>query len=365
MKKKLLLTVTSLMLMLITLFSVSAAEKTVTFDGVTYELKENKTDGRFFRVRGFTDLENTEEIIIKEKIDGIPVLSVDVRFDKELPNDENRSVKKIILPEGIKYIEDYALSNFKSVEKITLPSTLVRIDVGGLSGMESLKSITLPKGITKISDLVFDGCKSLSKVTFKGKITSVGSNAFAYCTSLKKITLPEGLKKLGAGAFRGSGLTAVNIPAKTDVSSPEIFRDCKSLKKAVFDGCARKKGLTLGTRMFYGCTSLKTVKLPEKSESVKIGYEAFRGCKALTGFTVSAKVTKIGEKAFYGCSKLKKVTVNSKKTAPEIGKKAFGKTAESIKFTAKNKAAAKSWKSALKKSGLKKMTVGYVKYIEV
>lgn len=368
MKKKLILTLTVFILMILSVFSVSAAEKTVILKGVTYELTENKADGKFYRVRSFFDYEHkdiTEEIIIAEKINDIPVLSVDVRFDKEVPNEENYSVKKIILPEGLKYIEDYALSNFKGVKSISLPSTLVRIDFGGMSGMDSLKSITLPKSLTKVGEKAFDGCESLSKVVFKGKVTSIGSNAFAYCTSLKKITLPDSLKKLGAGAFRGSGLVSVTVPEKTDVASPEIFRDCKKLKKVIFDGCKRKKGLELGTRMFYGCTSLKSVSLPKESKEIKIGYEAFRGCKAFTSFTVISEVSKIGEKAFYGCTKLKKVTFENSKTVPAIGKKAFVKTAKEIKFVAENKKTATALKKKIKATGIKKPTVGYVKYVKV
>ena len=320
MKKKILLTLSVLVLIIISVFSVSAAPKTVILDGVTYELTENKVDGKFYRVRSFFDYEHKDtvkEIIIAGKVKGLPVLSVDVRKDKELPNDENYSVKKIILPEGLKYIEDYALSNFKSVKSITLPSTLVRIDFGGMSGMDSLKSITLPKSLTKVGEKAFDGCKSLSKVVFKGRVTSIESNAFAYCTSLKKITLPDSLKKLGAGAFRGSGLVSVTVPEKADVSAPEIFRDCKKLKKVVFDGCKRKKGLELGTRMFYGC------------------------------------------------SKLKKVTFETSKTVNSIGKNAFGKTADGIKFVAENKKTATALKKKIKASGLKKPTVGYVKFVKV
>ncbi len=368
MKKKTMLTITVFMLMLFTVFGVSAAEKSVVLDGVTYELTENKNDGEFYRVRSFFDYEHkdtAEEIIIAEKINGIPVLSVDVRTDKELPNEENYSVKKIILPEGLKYIEDYALSNFKSVESITLPSTLVLIDFGGLSGMDSLKSITIPKSLTKIGEKAFDGCESLSKVVFKGKVTAIGSNAFAYCTSLKKVTLPDSLEKLGAGAFRGSGLVSVTVPEKADVSSPEIFRDCKKLKKAVFDGCERKKGLILGTRMFYGCVSLKKVSFPKDTKDLKIGYETFRGCKAFTSFTVISEVSKIGEKAFYGCTKLKKVTFENSKTVPSIGKKAFGKTAKGIKFVAENKKTATALKKKIKATGIKKPNVGYVKYVKV
>ena len=368
MKKKVLLIITVLMLMAVTIFSVSAAEKTVTLDGVTYELRENEKDGKFYSVKSYFDYghkDTAEKIIIKEKVNGLPVLSLDVCMDKEFPNGENYSVKEIILPEGLKYIEDYALSNFKGVESITLPSNLVRIDFGGMSGMDSLKSITLPKGLTKVGEKAFDGCKSLSKVVFKGKVTSIESNAFAYCTSLGRITLPDSLKKLGAGAFRGSGLVSVTVPEKTDVASPEIFRDCKKLKKVIFDGCKRKKGLELGTRMFYGCNSLKSVSLPKESKEIKIGYEAFRGCKAFTSFTFISEVSKIGEKAFYGCTKLKKVTFENTKTVPSVGKKAFVKTAKGIKFVAKNKKTATALKKKIKAAGIKKPNVGYVKYVKV
>lgn len=391
MKKKLLYILSVIMLSVMCIFSVSAAEKIVTVDGVTYRLSKNKTDGQFYEAVQLLDY-NAEklpaEINVVSEIGGIPVLSIDgVYFDPQFENPENYSVTKITLPEGLKYIEDYALSNFRGVEGINLPSTLEKIDTGAFRYMINLKSIIIPERATKIGSTAFSNCQNLSKVVFKGKVTFIGTDAFAYCTSLKKIELPETVKKICSGAFRGSGLLSVTIPEKALLSYVETFRDCKNLKTVIFDGCKREKGLTVGTRMFYGCTSLKKVCFPEETKCVKLSYETFGNCKNLKTICNSEKITKINEKAFtgcknlkkinlgkttkigknafYNCPKLKTVTILNDETAPKIQKNAFKKTSSDIKFITCSKAVAKKLKTNLKNSGAKKFKVCYVKYVNV
>lgn len=385
MKKKIFLTMSVFMLLLISVFSVSAAEKNVTIDGVTYQLTESKTDGQYYMVVGFfteETVDKAEEINIATKISNIPVLSVEGRLDPELTNDINYSVKKITLPEGLKYIGYFGLSNFKNVKELILPSTLKDLGKGGLSGMENLQSVTIPKGVTKIKAQAFAGCKNLSNVIFEGKIKSIGENAFLNCQKLKSIALPESLTKIYGSAFRKSGLVSVIIPAKADVSKGSIFEDCKTLKTVIFDGCERKSGLNIGLSVFENCTSLKKIYLPEETKCVKINDRAFYGCTSLKTVYHSenivkinkdafrnckslkkielGEVTKIGKTAFYNCTKLKSVSFENGKSASEIQKKAFGKTATGISFTSNSKTVAKKLKANLKNAGAKNIKVRYI-----
>lgn len=60
--------------------------------------------------------------------------------------------------------------------------------------------------------------------------------------------------------------------------------------------------LTIGTRAFYGCTSLKTLELPQTLTSV--GELAFSGCTSLKTVTGGRSLIEIGSNAFYGCTAL-------------------------------------------------------------
>ena len=76
--------------------------------------------------------------------------------------------------------------------------------------------------------------------------------------------------------------------------------------------------------LFYGCTTLTSVTLPEKEDNLDgyvIGSYAFYKCSALTEITIPDTVTKVENYAFYGCSHLSNVVVPSSVTS--IGNYAF------------------------------------------
>ena len=178
-------------------------------------------------------------------------------------------VKNIILPEGVKRIEDYAFLGCDSVESITLPEGVESIGKGAFRRCISLKNITLPEGITSIEEGVFWAC-DLENITLPEGVKSIGSKAFQLCKGLKNITLPEGIT---------------------------------SIEKSVFWGCESLESITLpegvksiGSEAFSGCYSLKNITLPEGVES--IGSGAFLLCENLESITLPGSVTSIEPTAF-------------------------------------------------------------------
>lgn len=421
MKKKTMLTITVFMLMLFTVFSVSAVSYTAgqrsytedknikIIDNVVYRLCNEKSfGGYFYEVYDWfatsEAAETVKEINIVSEIDGIKVKAVrydggacTVHYQSECSDEHNYSVKKVTIPDTITYIGDGFFSVLDGVKELEIPASVKNLGVCkhysrsySFYGMESLEKVTFSGDIDTFGG--FSNCTKLKTVILKGSIKQIGEDAFNGCTSLKSFKIPSTVKEIGGSAFYGSGLTSVTIPVSvTDFGNNEdegpVFKNCKKLTKVVF---ADRKAdlLTIMHNSFENCTSLKKVYLPKSVKKIRIMHcafknckkltkvyntdnvtviegDAFRGCKALTGFTLSSKVTKVGEKAFYGCAKLKKVTFENSKTVPSIGKKAFGKTAKGIKFVAENKKTATALKKKIKATGIKKPNVGYVKYVKV
>ena len=58
--------------------------------------------------------------------------------------------------------------------------------------------------------------------------------------------------------------------------------------------------------IFYGCSSLTSVTLP--NTVLSIGERSFYNTSALTDLTINAEVSSIGSLAFYGTSKIKNIT---------------------------------------------------------
>jgi hypothetical protein len=65
----------------------------------------------------------------------------------------------------------------------------------------TLTKVVLPEGVAAIGDYAFRGCSSLQEVALPATLAAIGKSAFARCRSLKEIALPDRLAALGDYAF--------------------------------------------------------------------------------------------------------------------------------------------------------------------
>ena len=102
-----------------------------------------------------------------------------------------RTIKALILPEGLLKIGSGAFSDLSSLERIHLPNTLTTIETVAFENCTSLEHITIPANVTYIGNRAFDTCISLKTVTFNSS-TITGDNPatwFAWCESLETINV--------------------------------------------------------------------------------------------------------------------------------------------------------------------------------
>lgn len=198
------------------------------------------------------------------------------------------------------------------------------IEITKYNGYDSV--INIPSQIdgikvAKIGASAFSGKSTIEKVVIPSTVTYIGEKAFYNCSSLTTVTLNEGLKTIYSGAFKNCvSLKSVVIPSTVSsaygsyYASGGAFEACSGLTSATI------KGSVVGDRMFFGCTSLTSIKIPTTVEN--IGEAAFYKCVALKSATIESAGT-IGSEAFYECLYLENVTI---KCAKEIGYRAFYKT---------------------------------------
>ena len=82
------------------------------------------------------------------------------------------SVKKVILPEGLKIVGESCFLSCSDLEEVNLPESLLVIDGAAFYRCRTLKEIRIPDGVEQIQDSffspkprgVFEGCTNLSKV---------------------------------------------------------------------------------------------------------------------------------------------------------------------------------------------------------
>lgn len=203
-----------------------------------------------------------------------------------------KSLRSIILPEGITFIDRSAFSN-SGLEAITLPESLMEIGQSVFLGTQ-LKEITIPANVGALGASAFEGSDAgtmpLEKVIFNGsKIMEIEPYTFKNCVNLKEITLPESLTIIAYDAFFGcSSLTKVVIPDNVTEIEKTAFYQCTSLTEATIG----RSVISIGEKCFDGCKKLATV-ICKGETPARLGVGAFMkddgGSKYITSIKVPTK----------------------------------------------------------------------------
>lgn len=139
------------------------------------------------------------------------------------------------------------------------------------------------KGNTLITDL------SILKYFTNQAFTTISQSAFQGCTSLGMIQFPEQVTRIGGMA-----------------SAAGTFYNCTSLSEVILPP---NLSLLQG-RAFAGCSSLKSVQLPESITNL---YQAFWG-SYIEEITIPESITTIANATFWDCKKLKKINLTNATT---------------------------------------------------
>ncbi len=177
------------------------------------------------------------------------------------------TITKVIIPEGVETIEQYAFANLTALEEVVLPSTLKKLGVG-----------------------VFAQCSKLKKINLE-HVQFINANAFAGCSALEGVNLAT-VNAIGDNAFNGCSLTSLKLPVTSQSIGISAFADNKFLASITFEAPKMK----IGRYAFNGCTKLSKINI---NAAVVAAY-AFNGCSILSDVTLGKDVAVIGEYAFAG-----------------------------------------------------------------
>ena len=144
--------------------------------------------------------------------------------------------KKVVIPEGVKEIDQYAFDAYCPVEEIICPKSVKFISQSAFSGMRKLKRIKLPKGIKDIQSGTFEDCVSLESIEIPTSVKLIDSSAFRGCSSLTEVYIPDSVKEIYFEAFcRCEKLSNVRIPDSLE-SITDVFRDSPLFKYNEYGG---------------------------------------------------------------------------------------------------------------------------------
>ncbi len=237
---------------------------------------------------------------------------------------DNKTVRKVTIPEGTIYIDASSFGNAENLEKVILPSSgLIRLEETALSNSEkaslsggnvlmykkednqavilsysgSASEVTVPSTIHNlpvrvISEGAFKSCNTLTKLVLPEGIDTIGDQAFADNENLKEIVFSfSDLFLMPAGALSGSDSAVLS---GANILLWDQQDDCAVIEK------------------FYGTASEVTVPAAISDLPVRgIAGGAFRKCVSLTKVSLPEGIAWIDSLAFADNEKLKEVAFAS------------------------------------------------------
>ena len=174
------------------------------------------------------------------------------------------------------------------------------------------------KDNTSIGNKAFYRCTGLTSVVIPNSVTNIGYNAFSGCTSLTSVVIPDSVTSIEGQAFNGcAGLTSVVIPDSVTSIGDNAFNDTPWYKSYSADTANQSGNIIYINNVAYQATSTGITSCEFKEGTVSIGGAAFFGCTSLKSVTIPNSVTRIDWGTFYYCSSLTSVTIPNSVTSIE------------------------------------------------
>jgi hypothetical protein len=256
--------------------------------GLAYEINE---DGKTCTITGRGTC--TDGILkFPSIIDGYRVTSI----GEEAFYYDSGKVSRIVIPEGIEYIEEDAFGGCFFLSNVQLPNSLLSIGDYAFGSCADLVSIELPENLENLGRGAFDACYGLETVNIPKGITQIGDCTFRECRALAEIVLHDGITSIGHSAFYDcSSLISITIPNGVTEILISTFASCNALQTVRLPDTLK----SIGNNAFADCLFLTDITLPNGLES--IGDGAFDECYRLENIAIPSSVTHIGSDAFAAC----------------------------------------------------------------
>lgn len=212
-------------------------------------------------------------------------------------------IRKVILPDTLKTIQEDAFFNCAQLDEIVLPQGLKAIKKGAFHHCRSLKTLRLPASLTELDEEAFLWCDELSEVVFEeGCSLEMKDPPFQKHPKLRLISIPASVKILNQDSLGYQKSTVIECYAGSDayftarlLDIPYLLTDGKEYDSA--DDFVMENRTVV---RYIGTHPLAVI--PEGTAAV--GHDAFRGLEQVTCVFFPDSVTDIGEGTFADCSNL-------------------------------------------------------------
>ncbi len=260
-------------------------------------------------------------------------------------------VGEVVIPEGIKSIENEALRNREKITSLSIPATMESLYNDLFNGCVNLVNfnvsannvnyssndgflltkdgtklidcpegksghITIPYGVERMVSGAFRDCKKLTAVTICDTVNELWSSTFSYCPNLTAFYVTEANAKYSSqdGMLYNKDKSvliacpraiggAVVVPSTVVRIFDDTFYGCQGITSlTVSDGVQ-----TIGNCAFMDCTAVETVYLPDSV--TEISYQAFSGCSSIKSIALPSKINSISWRLFEDCVGLEAIEI--------------------------------------------------------
>lgn len=212
----------------------------------------------------------------------------------------------ITIPNGVKYIGEWAFWNCGMLESIVIPDSVTMIEAGAFEACHNLKNVELTDNIEIIDDWAFRSCTSLEHINVS-PTTEIGENVF-YQTPLEHIVEEADLK------FIVNDVTHHASVYITD-GAASGFSGKKAIPEKIHYNNTDYTVARIGDNAFCNCSKLEQINIPDSI--TEIAWSAFANCNALKSIAIPKSVTEIKPFAFGNCLNLVSVTLPDSVTSLE------------------------------------------------
>ena len=216
---------------------------------------------------------------------------------------QQRSITELYILDGVRTIDERAITGCDKLKKLQLPATLDSIGASAFSRCKLLTEVSFPEGVRAIGKYAFNDCKSLKEIAIPQSISVLPEGMFEGCYSLKKVKMHEGISLIESRVFnRCETLVSIELPHSVSDMGTVVFSECHALKNVrlpknleyIPEGC------------FHDCIALETIDL---SGIKSISHHSFANCQAMQEIKLPETLTAIGNGAFSGCINIKEVRI--------------------------------------------------------
>lgn len=286
-------------------------------------------------------------------------------YDYDVRNDETPidmpwkeflpEIKKIVLPDGITSVGDFAFNSTYNMTSINLPEGIRRIGKYAFRGNVSLTSISIPASVELIDSAAFYDFAALTTIqvnsdnrhycsengvllnkdkntlilypamkqdsyyALPSSVKVIETAAFRACQALTEIVLPEGLTTISSEAFSYcTNLAEINIPNSVNYIGEDVFE-----RTAIYRDYSNWTDGVLYIDNYLIDSDSGIPNIYEIRNGTRlIVADAFNYSSALKEITIPASVISIGKNAFRSCYTLQKITVLAE-NPPVLGANVF------------------------------------------